>query len=180
MQLCRFWGGVFTHKWVGLTIWCMLFGIGLRALGLVPPNFMKNHGASTGFSCLGSLPSLCLPLPKWICPCCPNWDFRGLCLCAHALGIVVIFKVLPVWKIVGDRDLAIGIAMCQMIGYPGTQLISDEIAKTVGETDEEVDYLSTRIGTAYVISGFTSVTIFPSSLPVSWLTSYNGERKEKR
>ena len=67
-----------------------------------------------------------------------------------------------------------------MIGYPGTQLISDEIAKTVGETDEEVDYLSTRIGTAYVISGFTSVTIFPSSLPVSWLTSYNGERKEKR
>ena len=33
-----------------------------------------------------------------------------------------------------------------MIGYPGTQLISDEIAKTVGETDEEVDYLSTRIG----------------------------------
>ena len=44
-----------------------------------------------------------------------------------------------------------------MIGYPGTQLISDEIAKTVGETDEEVDYLSTRIGTAYVISGFTSV-----------------------
>lgn len=110
----------------------------------------------------------------------PTGIFVACVFALTLLGIVVIFKVLPVWKIVGDRDLAIGIAMCQMIGYPGTQLISDEIAKTVGETDEEVDYLSTRIGTAYVISGFTSVTIFPSSLPVSWLTSYNGERKEKR
>lgn len=77
----------------------------------------------------------------------PQLGFFVACVFALTLlGIVVIFKVLPVWKIVGDRDLAIGIAMCQMIGYPGTQLISDEIAKTVGETDEEVDYLSTASG----------------------------------
>ena len=49
--------------------------------------------------------------------------------------------------------------MCQMIGYPGTQLISEEIAKTVGKTPEEIDYLEKRIGTAYVISGSTSVTV---------------------
>lgn len=156
-----FWGGVFTHKWVGLTIWCMLFGIGLRALGLVPPNFMKNHEASTGFFMFGVLTVIVPSLAKVDLSMLPQLGFFVACVFALTLlGIVVIFKVLPVWKIVGDRDLAIGIAMCQMIGYPGTQLISDEIAKTVGETDEEVDYLSTRIGTAYVISGFTSVTIF--------------------
>ncbi|MBS5519341.1 MAG: hypothetical protein SOU94_09065 [Acidaminococcus sp.] len=156
-----FWGGVFTHKWVGLTIWCMLFGIGLRALGLVPPNFMKNHGVSTGFFMFGVLTVIVPSLAKVDLSMLPQLGFFVACVFALTLlGIVVVFKVLPVWKIVGDRDLAIGIAMCQMIGYPGTQLISDEIAKTVGETDEEVDYLSTRIGTAYVISGFTSVTIF--------------------
>ena len=49
--------------------------------------------------------------------------------------------------------------MCQMLGYPGTQLIADEISKAVGETPEERDYLNEKIGTAYVISGFTTVTI---------------------
>jgi hypothetical protein len=46
-----------------------------------------------------------------------------------------------------------------MIGYPGTQIISDEIANPVGETPEEKDYLSEKIDTAYVISGFTTATI---------------------
>ncbi|MFR9127311.1 MAG: hypothetical protein ACLVLA_06860 [Acidaminococcus intestini] len=49
---------------MGLTIWCMLFGIGLRALGLVPPNFMKNHGASTGFFMFGVLTVIVPSLAK--------------------------------------------------------------------------------------------------------------------
>lgn len=147
-----------TQKFVG-TLPASYFG--LRALGLVPPNFMKNHGVSTGFFMFGVLTVIVPSLAKVDLSMLPQLGFFVACVFALTLlGIVVVFKVLPVWKIVGDRDLAIGIAMCQMIGYPGTQLISDEIAKTVGETDEEVDYLSTRIGTAYVISGFTSVTIF--------------------
>ena len=134
----------------------------LRALGLVPPNFMKNHGASTGFFMFGVLTVIVPSLAKVDLSMLPQLGFFVACVfVAHAFGDCRhISRFFPVWKIVGDRDLAIGIAMCQMIGYPGTQLISDEIAKTVGETDEEVDYLSTRIGTAYVISGFTSVTIF--------------------
>jgi hypothetical protein len=156
-----YWGGVFTHKWVGLTIWCMVFGILLRALGIVPPNFMKNNASASGFFMFGALTVIVPSLAKVDFSMLPQLGFYVVCVFSlTVLGIVLVFKVLPVWKVVGDKDLAIGIAMCQMIGYPGTQLISDEIAKSVGETNEEVDYLSTRIGTAYVISGFTSVTIF--------------------
>lgn len=36
---------------------------------------------------------------------------------------------------------------------------SEEISKAVGRTPEEIEYLEKRIGTAYVISGFTSVTV---------------------
>ena len=140
-------------------------------LGPCAAQFHEESWGVDGFFMFGVLTVIVPSLAKVDLSMLPQLGFFVACVFALTLlGIVVIFKVLPVWKIVGDRDLAIGIAMCQMIGYPGTQLISDEIAKTVGETDEEVDYLSTRIGTAYVISGFTSVTIFPSSLPVSWLT----------
>ena len=45
------------------------------------------------------------------------------------------------------------------IGYPGTELIATEIANAVAQTPEERDAVSGKIQTAYVISGFTSVTI---------------------
>ena len=49
--------------------------------------------------------------------------------------------------------------MCQMIGYPGTELVATEITNAVAETAEERDAVTNKIQTAYVISGFTSVTI---------------------
>ena len=111
----------------------------------------------------------------------PQLGFFVACVFALTLlGIVVIFKVLPVWKIVGDRDLAIGIAMCQMIGYPGTQLISDEIAKTVGGPMRKWIIFQPASGRLMSFQALHRSRFFPSSLPVSWLTSYNGERKEKR
>ena len=85
-----------------------------RALGLVPPNFMKNHGASTGFFMFGVLTVIVPSLAKVDLSMLPQLGFFVACVFALTLlGIVVIFKVLPVWKIVGDRDLAIGIAMCR-------------------------------------------------------------------
>ena len=49
--------------------------------------------------------------------------------------------------------------MCQMIGYPGTELVATEITNAVAQTAEEWDAVTNKIQTAYVISGFTSVTI---------------------
>ena len=71
----------------------------------------------------------------------------------------IVFYVTPAWKIVGSKNLSVGIAMCQMIGYPGTELIANEITNAVAQTPEEREAVSAKIQTAYVISGFTSVTI---------------------
>ena len=38
-------------------------------------------------------------------------------------------------------------------------MIADEIANAVGKTDAERDYISEKLGTAYVIAGFTTVTL---------------------
>ena len=56
-----------------------------------------------------------------------------------------------------------------MIGYPGTELIATEITNAVAQTPEERDAVSGKIQTAYVISGFTSVTIL-SVFIASFLT----------
>ena len=49
--------------------------------------------------------------------------------------------------------------MCQMIGYPGTELVATEITNAVAQAAEERNAVTNKIQTAYVISGFTSVTI---------------------
>ena len=149
-----------THGWIGLALGCMILGIVLRNLGLIPANIMRTKGMSVGFFMFGSMCVIVPSLAK------VNLNMLGsLGIAAVSvfslflIGNYVAFKILPFWKIVGDKDLSIGIAMCQTLGYPGTQLISDEVAKAVGETQDEIDYLSAKISTAYVIAGFTSVTI---------------------
>lgn len=84
-----FWGGVFTHKWVGLTIWCMLFGIGLRALGLVPcaAQFHEESWGVDGiFHVWGPYRHCAFPCQSGSVHAAPTGIFRGLCLCAHAFG----------------------------------------------------------------------------------------------
>ena len=50
--------------------------------------------------------------------------------------------------------------MAQLLGYPATYMITQEIAHAVGETDEEVEAISARIEPAYVLAGFATVTSF--------------------
>lgn len=101
-----FWGGVFTHKWVGLTIWCMLFGIGLRALGLVPPNFMKNHGASTGFFMFGVLTVIVPSLAKVDLSMLPQLGFFVACVFALTLwGLSSYSRFFPYGRLLGIGTL---------------------------------------------------------------------------
>ena len=46
-----------------------------------------------------------------------------------------------------------------MIGFPGTLIISEEIANQLGETEEERDFVLSHILPKMLIAGFTTVTI---------------------
>ena len=73
--------------------------------------------------------------------------------------LFIMFRILPCWKLVGSKDFAIGISMTQFLGFPTTRLVAAEISNAVGETQEERDFLMEKIGTAYVMGGFASVTV---------------------
>jgi hypothetical protein len=75
--------------------------------------------------------------------------------------IVAIFGImyfLPTWKLVGSRNLAIGIAMSQLLGFPATLLIVNEVATAAAQTPEEREYVVKKLTPAFVVSGFVSVT----------------------
>ena len=74
--------------------------------------------------------------------------------------IIVFFKYLPLWKILGSKNVAVGVAACQLIGFPATYLIVNEIINAVAETEEEKKIIHERLMAKYLVAGFVTVTSF--------------------
>lgn len=152
--------GKLCQGWVNMSIWCMVLGIICRNTGLVPPNILRDFAKANGFFSFLSLCTIIPSLAKVDLSQLPTIGFAAVVIFVAVIAsTVIIFCFTPAWKIVGSKQLSIGIAMCQMIGYPGTELVATEITNAVAQTAEERDAVTNKIQTAYVISGFTSVTI---------------------
>ena len=147
-------------SFINMSILCMVFGIVCRNTGLVPPNIMRDQAKANGFFSFLSLCTIIPSLAKVDWAQLPVIGFKAVVIfVAVVIFTFIVFYLTPAWKIVGSKNLSIGIAMCQLIGYPGTELIATEITNAVAQTPEERDAISSKIQTAYVISSFTSVTI---------------------
>ena len=152
--------GKLCQGWVNMSIWCMVLGIICRNTGLVPPNILRDFAKANGFFSFLSLCTIIPSLAKVDLSQLPTIGFAAVVIFVAVIAFtVIIFCFTPAWKIVGSKQLSIGIAMCQMIGYPGTELVATEITNAVAQTAEERDAVTNKIQTADVISGFTSVTI---------------------
>ena len=152
--------GKLCQGWVNMSIWCMVLGIICRNTGLVPPNILRDFAKANGVFSFLSLCTIIPSLAKVDLSQLPTIGFAAVVIFVAVIAFtVIIFCFTPAWKIVGSKQLSIGIAMCQMIGYPGTELVATEITNAVAQTAEERDAVTNKIQTAYVISGFTSVTI---------------------
>jgi len=85
--------------------------------------------------------------------------WQTLVIFAAVMAATYLFMyVLPGWKIVGSKNLAVGIAMAQLLGFPATYLVSNEIATAVAQNEEEKKIILDKIMPAYVVAGFVSVT----------------------
>ena len=151
---------VFLQSVTGLhnSILALILGVIAGGLGLVPTNILE-HGKSSGFITMTVFAAIIPSLAKI-----EFVDLLGMggtlaiTFAAVLLGVYVLIYLLPTWKLVGSRNLAFGIAMAQLMGFPATYLVANEIATAVSENEDEYKVIMAKLGPAYVVSGMASVT----------------------
>ncbi len=140
------------------SILALVLGAIVGYLGLVPKNILE-HGKSSGFVTMAVFAAIIPSLAKIQFG---DLISMGISLTiifvASLVGIYVIVYLLPTWKLVGSRNLAVGIAMGQLLGFPATYLVANEVSRAVAKNNEEYEVIMAKIGPAYVVSGMATVT----------------------
>jgi MFS family permease len=143
---------------ISYSVWALLLGATVGYMGLVPPKILEK-GRSSGFLSMAIFASI---IPSLATVKLADLGTLGLQLIvvfgAVMVAIYIFIYVLPLWKVVGSKDLAVGIAVTQMLGFPATYLIANEIATAVAETPDEKEAVLKVVMPAYVVAGLVSVT----------------------
>ncbi|EUJ31400.1 hypothetical protein [Listeria cornellensis] len=136
----------------------LLFGIALRAFGVIKPNILSGIDAY-GLMMLAILIIIFGPLAT------SSVDdlvalIGPLCI-AFAIGVSgsVIFSAV-MGKILGySISMSIAIGLTTLYGFPGTMILSQEAARSVGENEQEIAAIEGQILPKMIIAGFSAVTI---------------------
>lgn len=154
--------GSYTN--ISYSIWALLLG-SISGIGGYIPSKPLQKGNAYGIimiAVLGSIiPSLAYVSMKDLITM--AWQIVILFVAA-CMGIFIIGYVLPGWKLVGSRELAIGIGVEQFLGFPSNVIICREIGERIGETDEEKMYIEESLSIPYVVAGITVVTVLSVAL----------------
>ena len=153
--LLSVWLGELTH--INYAILGLVLGVIFTRLGVVPKNLLQKAQAS-GF--------INMVVFAAIIPALANISISDLIdlilplvvvFAVSVLSIFVMMKVLPVWKILGDKSMAFGVGFCQMLGFPSTYLISVEVCNAVAEDEDEKAFLMSRVMPRLVVGGMAAM-----------------------
>ena len=148
----------------------LLVGILLRELGLFRKNILNGIDAF-GLMMLSLMIIIFAPLATLTTD-----DLQGLLkplIAAFILGVSgnMIFAAI-IGKVLGySVPMSIAIGLTSLYGFPGTMILSQEAAKSVGTTEEEIQVIENNILPKMIIAGFATVTI-TSVVATSLLISY--------
>lgn len=143
---------------VNYSIWALLLGIFFAWTGLVPDRIL-DKGMASGFINVVVFSSLIPSLAQIKISDLATLAVQTVIIFAAVMaGIFVIVYILPVWKVLGHRDLAFGVSVIQLLGFPANYLVVNEVTNAAAETPEEKQVVLNRLMPAYIISNFVSVT----------------------
>lgn len=143
---------------VNYSIWALILGAVVGGAGLIPPSILEK-GKASGLLQMAIFASIIPSLAKISMADLAVLGWQTVVVfIACMVGIYIFMYLLPTWKICGSKDLAVGIAMAQLLGFPATYLIANEIATAVAKTPDEKEYVLSKLMPAYVVAGFVSVT----------------------
>ena len=149
---------------INYSIWALLLGVVCAASGLVPTKPLQKSN-SYGLMMVAVFGSLIPSLAKVSLSDLGTMAFQTIVLFAAALiGVALVGWVLPTWKLVGDKDLAVGIGVEQFLGFPSNVVICREVGDAVGETPEEKAFIEDTLNVPYVVGGITVITVLSTML----------------
>lgn len=149
---------------INYSIWALLLGVVCAASGLVPTKPLQKSN-SYGLMMVAVFGSIIPSLAKVSLSDLGTMVFQTIVLFAAALiGVALVGWVLPTWKLVGDKDLAVGIGVEQFLGFPSNVVICREVGDAVGETPEEKAFIEDTLNVPYVVGGITVITVLSTML----------------
>lgn len=149
---------------INYSIWALLLGVVCVASGLVPTKPLQKSN-SYGLMMIAVFGSIIPSLAKVFLSDLGTMAFQTIVLFAAALiGVALVGWVLPTWKLVGDKDLAVGIGVEQFLGFPSNVVICREVGDAVGETPEEKAFIEDTLNVPYVVGGITVITVLSTML----------------
>ena len=149
---------------INYSIWALLLGVVCAASGLVPTKPLQKSN-SYGLMMVAVFGSIIPSLAKVSLSDLGTLAFQTIVLFAAALiGVALVGWVLPTWKLVGDKDLAVGIGVEQFLGFPSNVVICREVGDAVGDTPEEKAFIEDTLNVPYVVGGITVITVLSTML----------------
>ena len=149
---------------INYSIWALLLGVACSASGLVPTKPLQKSN-SYGLMMVAVFGSIIPSLAKVSLSDLGTMAFQTIVLFIAALiGVALVGWVLPTWKLVGDKDLAVGIGVEQFLGFPSNVVICREVGDAVGETPEEKAFIEDTLNVPYVVGGITVITVLSTML----------------
>ena len=149
---------------INYSIWCLLLGSVSGLGGYIPPRPLQ-RGSAYGLMMIAVFGSIIPSLAQVSLSDLGTVAFQTVVLFIAAVaGIFIIGYLLPGWKLVGDRDLAVGIGVEQFLGFPSNVVICREVSEAVGQTDDEKTYIEDTLSVPYVLGGITVGTILSVAL----------------
>lgn len=143
---------------VNYSIWALILGAVAGHIGFVPEKIL-DKGKSSGFFSMVVFAAIIPSLATIKIEDLQTLMFQTVVVFAAVMiGTFIFVYFLPLWKVVGSKNIAVGIAMAQMLGFPATYLIANEIATAVAQNEAEREIVLKKIMPAYVVAGFASVT----------------------
>ena len=149
---------------INYSIWALLLGVACAASGLVPTQPLQKSN-SYGLMMVAVFGSIIPSLAKVSLSDLGTMAFQTIVLFIAALiGVALVGWILPTWKLVGDKDLAVGIGVEQFLGFPSNVVICREVGDAVGETPEEKAFIEDTLNVPYVGGGITVITVLSTML----------------
>lgn len=136
----------------------LLLGIILRAFGILKPNVLTGIDAF-GLMMLAILIIIFDPLATISVSALSTLIYPIIIACIVGVLGNIIFSIIA-GKLLGYSMLmSIAVGLTALYGFPGTMILSEEAAASVGENEEEITAIKNVILPKMIIAGFATVTI---------------------